>query len=50
MPDEIAVAGNEVVELLGACAAAPDDPATAQAADDALIRLEQLLSQKGSSQ
>lgn len=56
MPDEITAAGQEVVELLGACGADPDDLATAHAADDALMRLEQLLaarsslSQKGSSQ
>jgi hypothetical protein len=49
MPDEIAAAGSEVVEMLGACAAAPDDIETGRAADDALMRLEQLLSQKGSS-
>lgn len=55
---EIATAGQEVVEMLGACAAAPDDLATGQAADEALRRLEQLLtatagtplSQKGSGQ
>ncbi|ONI76158.1 hypothetical protein ALI144C_36385 [Actinosynnema sp. ALI-1.44] len=43
MPDEIAVAGQEVVEMLGACAAAPDDLETGRAADEALRRLEQLL-------
>jgi hypothetical protein len=53
MPDEIAAAGHEVVEMLGACAAAPDDIETGQAADDALMRLERLLAagsmEKGSS-
>jgi hypothetical protein len=49
MPDEIAAAGSEVVEMLGACAAAPDDTETGQAADDALMRLEQLLA-AGSTQ
>ena len=61
MPDEIAAAGREVVEMLGACAAAPDDLETGRAADEALMRLEQVLaasstetggsslSQKGSS-
>jgi hypothetical protein len=48
MPDEIAAAGREVVDMLGACAAAPDDVETGRAADDALMRLEQLLSGKGS--
>lgn len=43
MPDEIAAAGREVVEMLGACAAAPDDPETGRAADEALMRLEQAL-------
>ena len=43
MPDEIAAAGAEVVELLGACAAAPDDLETAKAADNALSDLERLL-------
>ncbi len=43
MTDEIAAAGQEVVDMLGACAAAPDDLATGQAADEALRRLEQLL-------
>lgn len=42
-PDEIAVAGREVVDMLGACAAAPDDVATGQAADAALMRLDRLL-------
>lgn len=41
--DEIAVAGQAVVDMLGACAAAPDDVATGQAADAALTRLERLL-------
>jgi hypothetical protein len=45
--DEIAAAGQQVVELLGACAAAPDDIATARAADDALRNLEQLLAAPG---
>ena len=56
MPDEIAAAGSQVVEMLGACAAAPDDPDTGRAADEALLRLERALaaghpelSQKGSS-
>jgi hypothetical protein len=43
MPDEIAAAGSEVVEMLGACAAAPDDLETGRAADEALMRLEQVL-------
>jgi hypothetical protein len=43
MPDEIAAAGREVVDLLGACAAAPDDLETGRAADDALLRLDRLL-------
>jgi acyl carrier protein len=43
MPDEIAAAGAEVVEMLGACAADPDDLETARAADEALMRLEQVL-------
>jgi hypothetical protein len=43
MPDESAAAGNEVVEMLGACAAAPDDLETGRAADEALMRLEQVL-------
>jgi hypothetical protein len=42
-PDEIAVAGRKVVDLTAACAAAPDDAATGQAADDALRELERLL-------
>ena len=42
-PDEIAVAGREVVDMLGACAAAPDDRQTGRAADEALMRLERLL-------
>jgi hypothetical protein len=42
-PEEIAVAGRKIVEMLGACAAAPDDVAIGQAADDALRKLEQLL-------
>jgi hypothetical protein len=62
MPDEIAAAGGEVVEMLGACAAAPDDLEIGRAADEALMRLEQVLaassaetagsslSQKGSHQ
>jgi hypothetical protein len=41
--DEIAAAGREVVEMLGACATAPDDVRTGQAADDALRNLERLL-------
>lgn len=41
--DEIAAAGRKIVELLGACAAAPDDIETGRAADDALRNLEQLL-------
>lgn len=43
MTEEIAVAGREVVEMLGACAAAPDDLETGRAADNALRRLDQLL-------
>jgi hypothetical protein len=42
-PDEITAAGRKVVEMLGACAAAPDDEATGRAADDALRDLELLL-------
>ena len=42
-PDEIAAAGRMVVELLGACSAAPDDTETGRAADDALRNLERLL-------
>ena len=52
-PDEIAApnlpeptaaaAGAKVVEMLGACAAAPDDIETGRAADDALRYLERLL-------
>jgi hypothetical protein len=43
MSDEIAVAGSKVVELLGDCAAAPDDLEIARAADDAVRDLEHLL-------
>ncbi len=43
MPDEIAAAGQKVVEMLGACAAAPDDLETGRAADEALMRLDHLL-------
>lgn len=43
MPDQIAAAGREVVEMLGACAAAPDDLETGRAADEALMRLERLM-------
>ena len=42
-PEEIAAAGRKIVEMLGACAAAPDDVTIGQAADDALRKLEQLL-------
>jgi hypothetical protein len=42
-PDEITAAERRVVELLGACAAVPDDIETGRAADDALRNLEQLL-------
>jgi hypothetical protein len=42
-PSEIADCGQKVVHLLGACAAAPDDIATARAADEALSSLEHLL-------
>jgi hypothetical protein len=41
--DEVAAAGRKVVELLGACAAAPDDIQTGRAADDALRKLDKLL-------
>jgi hypothetical protein len=41
--DEIDAAGSKVVELLGACAVAPDDIQTGRAADDALRDLERLL-------
>jgi hypothetical protein len=47
MPDEIAEIGREVVEMLGACGAAPDDRETARAADEALMRLEQALAASG---
>jgi hypothetical protein len=43
MPDEIAAAGRVLVEMLGACAAAPDDLETGRVADEALMRLEQVL-------
>jgi len=46
MPDlshEIAAAGRKVVELLGACAMAPDDTQTGRAADEALRDLDLLL-------
>jgi hypothetical protein len=42
-PDEITAAGREVVDMLGRCAAAPDDLETGRAADHALMKLEQLL-------
>jgi hypothetical protein len=35
MPDEFDEAGCEVVEMLGACAAAPDDLETGRATDEA---------------
>jgi hypothetical protein len=41
--DEIDAAGGKVVDLLGACAIAPDDRETGRAADDALRNLERLL-------
>jgi hypothetical protein len=41
--DEIDAAGRKVVEMLGACAVAPDDLQTGRAADDALRNLERLL-------
>jgi hypothetical protein len=41
--DEIAAAGREVVDMLGACAAAPDDLEIGQAADAALLKLDRLL-------
>jgi hypothetical protein len=41
--DEITAAGREVVDMLGRCAADPDDVETGRAADDALRKLEQLL-------
>jgi len=41
--DEIDAAGRRVIELLTACAVAPDDRETGQAADDALRNLERLL-------
>lgn len=43
MPEEIDEAGREVVEMLGACAAAPDDLETGRAADEALMRLDHVL-------
>lgn len=42
-PDEITAAERKVVELLGACAAAPDDAETGRTADDTLRKLDQLL-------
>lgn len=42
-PDEIAAAGQTVVEMLGACSAAPDDAEVGRAADEALRNLERLL-------
>lgn len=42
-PDEIAAAGAKVVEMLGACAAAPDAVEVGRAADEALMELERLL-------
>jgi hypothetical protein len=42
-PDEIAAAGRMVVEMLGACSAAPDDADVGRAADEALRNLERLL-------
>ncbi|MEU5880010.1 hypothetical protein [Spirillospora sp. NPDC047279] len=42
-PGEIAAAGAKVVEMLGACAAAPDDVEIGRAADEALRELERLL-------
>ncbi|MBO2449481.1 hypothetical protein J4573_20435 [Actinomadura barringtoniae] len=41
--DEIAAAGAKVVEMLGACAAAPDDLEVGRAADEALMDLDRLL-------
>lgn len=46
-PEEITAAGREVVDMLGACAAAPDDVETGRAANDALMKLEQLLATGG---
>jgi hypothetical protein len=43
VPDEIAAAGGKLVEMLAACAAAPDDMSIGRAADDALRSLEQLI-------
>lgn len=43
LPGPTAAAGRKVVEMLGACAAAPDDIETGLAADDALRNLERLL-------
>jgi hypothetical protein len=42
-PEEITAAGLEVVRMLGECAAAPDDLETGRVADEALMKLEQLL-------
>jgi hypothetical protein len=42
-PAEITAAGLKIIDLMGACAASPDDLAIGQAADDALRNLEQLL-------
>jgi len=46
-PDEIAAAGAKVVEMLGACAEAPDDVEVGRAADEALLELERLLAAAG---
>lgn len=40
MSERIEALGNQVFELFGACAGAPDDEATGRAADEALRALE----------
>jgi len=47
MVDQIDSCGQRVVEMFGACAAAPDDLEVAAAADAALAQLEELLSTDG---
>jgi hypothetical protein len=41
--EEITAAGAKVVEMLGACAADPDDLEVGRAADEALKELDRLL-------
>ncbi|MEU8800814.1 hypothetical protein [Spirillospora sp. NPDC048819] len=42
-PGRIEAQGRRVVDLFGACAAAPDDLAVARSADEALVKLEEML-------